>query len=147
MRTGRLEQAFALPQEDCSSVSSWMLLLVTHVHFNPQVSVVHATPTLLLLFIYMLPEVNTSQTLEDAVLYTGDERRASWTPSPNGEALFMSLHALPQCWQTRAICVPWWVLLKSWLGSWGGENPRRGLLSAGRKPTLSQDQRLLAGLK
>lgn len=75
MRTGRLEQAFALPQQGCSSASSWMLLLVTHVHFNPQVSVVHATPMLLSLFIYMLPEVNTSQALEDTVLYTGEERR------------------------------------------------------------------------
>lgn len=143
MRTGRLEQASALPQQGCSSVSSWMLLLVTHVHFNPQVSVVHATPMLLFLFIYMLPEVNTSQALEDTALYTGEERRASRTPSSNGEALFMSLHVLSRCWQTRAFCVPWWVLLKSWFGSWGGQNPRRGLLSAGQKPTLSQDQRLL----
>lgn len=143
MRAGRLEQASALPQQGCSSVSSWMLLLVTHVHFNPQVSVVHATPMLLFLFIYMLPEVNTSQALEDTALYAGEERRASRTPSSNGEALFMSLHVLSQCWQTRVFCVPWWVLLKSWFGSWGGQNPRRGLLSAGQKPTLSQDQRLL----
>lgn len=115
-------------------MSSWMLLLATHVHFNPQLSVVHATPMLLFLSIYMLPEVNTSQALEDTVLYTGEERRASRTPSPNGEALFMSLHVLSQCWQRRASCVPWWVLLKSWFGSWGGENPRRGLLS-GRMET------------